>query len=89
MHSNGENKNDLLLCISCIVYQSSSEVETLLNIKTEYGTNNDTYIIHLEPSEIVDDSTLQVNLKFISTLSDTLQGFYRVSYEDSDSDTKK
>lgn len=71
------------------VFQSSSEMVTPLEIKTSYGDNNDTFIIELSKSTIGKNTTLQVNLKFFSQLSSTLQGFYQVSYEDSDSDTKK
>lgn len=61
-----------------------------MTIETWYGENNDTFNIALAEGTRVDgNTTLQVNLKFISQLSNTLQGFYRVSYKDSDSDTKK
>lgn len=71
------------------MYQSDATVATPLDIQTEYGENNDTFIIKLNKFNEVKNSTLQVNLKFISQLSNTLQGFYRVNYDDSDSDTKK
>lgn len=60
-----------------------------LTIKTAYGDNNDTYVIKLAKVSEVKNSTIQLNLKFVSQLSSTLQGFYRVAYDDSDSDTRK
>lgn len=70
------------------MYQSSLEVATPLNISTGYGENNDTFIIRFR-EEVAERALLQVNLKFISQLSSTLQGFYRVSYNDTDADTRK
>lgn len=64
------------------VYQSSSDIASPLEIKTSYGDNNATYIIDLNKVDKVDNVTLQIHLKFISRLTDTLQGFYRVLYED-------
>lgn len=71
-----------------IVYRSNATHATPLDIETMYGENNDTFIIKLKPAEVT-NTTLQVNLKFVSQLSSTLQGFYRTNYEDSDSDTRK
>lgn len=76
--------------ISIPVFQSSPLVSSPLSIRTWYGENNDTFNIELGEGTTVDgNTTLQVNLKFISQLSNTLQGFYRVLYEDSDSDKPK
>lgn len=71
-----------------IVYRSNATHAIPLDIETMYGENNDTFIIKLKPAEVT-NTTLQVNLKFVSQLSSTLQGFYRTNYEDSDSDTRK
>lgn len=75
---------------SVSVLQSSPSIASPLEIRTWYGDYNDTFNIELPEEAIVDgNTTLQVNLKFVSQLSDTLQGFYRVLYQDSDSSTKK
>lgn len=58
-----------------------------LNIKTSYGTNNETFIIELLGKPANKD--VQVDLTFISQLTSTLQGFYRVRYDDIDSKEKK
>lgn len=51
-----------------------------LTIETQYSENNDTFSIFIK--EIVaKNSTVLVELKFISQLTDTLQGFYRTEYE--------
>lgn len=71
------------------VSQSIATVVTTLTIGTLYGENKDTFIIKLTDPTEVKNNTLQVNLKFNSQLSDTLQGFYRVNYEDSGSDSKR
>lgn len=71
------------------VYQSTDTIATPIEITASYGENNDTFIIEFNKPSEVKQSKLQVNLKFISLLSSTLQGFYKVSYDDSDSDTKK
>lgn len=73
-----------ILYYSMAVYQSSSDIASPLEIKTSYGENNATYIIDLKKVDKVKNVTLQIHLKFISRLTDTLQGFYRVSYEDTD-----
>lgn len=77
--------------IPCIfyftVFQSNATLTTPIDIKHYYGENNETYVIELlkEPK----NTTLQVNIKFISQLSSTLQGFYRVGYNDIDTSDKK
>lgn len=71
------------------VFQSNATLTSPLIIETSYGENNDTYIIKLKNPSEVKNNSLQVNLKFDSRLSDTLQGFYRVNYEDSGSDTER
>lgn len=67
-----------------------------LQIKHDYGKNDgndgnddikETYVIVL--MEKPNNSSLQVNVKFISQLSETLQGFYRVGYHGTDSSSKK
>lgn len=51
-----------------------------LTIETEYSERNDTFSIMIK--EIVaKNSTVLVDLTFISQLTDTLQGFYRTQYE--------
>lgn len=69
------------------VFESNATLTWPLEIKQRYGENNETYIIELlaEPR----NTTLQVNIKFISQLSNTLQGFYRVGYNDIDTTDKK
>lgn len=71
-----------------IVYQSTADIVSPLDIKTSYGENNATFIIDLKSVEKEENITLQVRMKFVSQLTDTLQGFYRVSYGDSDSNEK-
>lgn len=58
-----------------------------LDIKTSYGKNNETFVIELVKKPA--SKEIQVNLTFISQLSNTLQGFYRVGYDDIDSREKK
>lgn len=70
-----------------LVFQSNETLAWPVEITTSYGENNETFIIKLEKLPVND--TLQVDLKFISQLSNTLQGFYRVGYNDKNSDTKK
>lgn len=57
-----------------------------VTIKSKYGSNNETYEIQLLNAT---ESTLKVDLKFTSQLSSTLQGFYRVGYNDVDDKNKK
>lgn len=76
--------------LSIPVFQSSPHIAEPLSIRTWYGDKNGKYYIELAEGTIVGgNTTLQVNLKFISQLSNTLQGFYRVLYQDSGSDMKK
>ena len=66
----------------------NDETKSLL-IETGYGENNATYIITL--LEYLDTSkgvSVNVDIKFTSHLTDTLQGFYRTSYSDSQSQKK-
>lgn len=80
----------VFVCVSFSVFKTTPQISAPLNINTWYGENNDTFNIALaEGTNIDGNTTLQVNLKFISQLTNTLQGFYRVLYEDSDSDKKK
>lgn len=58
-----------------------------LDIKTSYGTHNGTFIIKLLKKPTNKD--VQVDLTFVSQLTSTLQGFYRVNYDDIDSNQKK
>lgn len=69
------------------VFEGNATLVWPLNIKHYYGENNDTYVIELlkEPT----NTTLQLNIKFTSQLSNTLQGFYRVGYHDIDTSDKK
>lgn len=87
------HSNDILTffnsSLSLAVFQTTPVLTSPLNISTEYGENRDTYIIRIKGKPIAANETLQVKLKFISQLSNTLQGFYRVAYEDDDSNTKK
>lgn len=60
---------------------------TPISSETSYGLDNDTFIINLK-GPIPRNSTVQVQLQFISQLTDTLQGFYRTSYEPSEGDRR-
>lgn len=64
-----------------------SENGAPLNIKTSYGTDNQTFIIEL--LDKAKTKQIQVDLAFVSQLTNTLQGFYRVKYDDIDSSKKK
>lgn len=66
-----------------LVFENSAALE----IKTSYGNNNETFVIELIQKPT--NKQLRVDLKFISQLSSTLQGFYRVGYDDVDSTEKK
>lgn len=54
--------------------------KTYLQIDTEYGEANMTFIINILEA-LPKNSTVQVELQFVSQLTDTLQGFYRTEYE--------
>lgn len=64
-----------------VLLQDTAEAASkTLTIETEYSESNDTFSIFIK--EIVArNSTVIVDLKFISQLTDTLQGFYRTRYE--------
>lgn len=64
-----------------VLLQDTAETASKpLNIETMYSENNDTFSIFIK--EIVSrNSTVLVDLKFVSQLTDTLQGFYRTQYE--------
>lgn len=70
-----------------LVFESNQTITSPIKFDGSYGDNNETYIIQL--TETPKNKTLQLNIKFTSHLSNTLQGFYRVGYDDIDSDTKK
>lgn len=59
---------------------------TLVAHKSNYGINNETYEIQLVNAT---ETKVQVDIKFNSQLSNTLQGFYRVGYDDIDDKNKK
>ncbi|XP_031634254.1 aminopeptidase N-like [Contarinia nasturtii] len=69
------------------VAEINGEVTRLLSIQSNYGKNNEIYVIDL--LEMPKNTSLQVNIEFISQLSTTLQGFYRVGYDDIDTTDKK
>lgn len=69
------------------MFESNEMLTSPVKFEGRYGENNETYIIKL--TETPKNTTLQLNIKFTSHLSNTLQGFYRVGYDDIDSDTKK
>ncbi|XP_031619853.1 aminopeptidase Ey isoform X2 [Contarinia nasturtii] len=69
------------------VAESSENLTRFLDIAADYGENNDTYVINLVESP--NNASLQLNIKFISQLSTTLQGFYRVGYNDIDTTEQK
>lgn len=62
----------------------NGEIGSQIDIDTAYGENNSTFIITIRKGVNKDaiNVTLQIQLDFISKLTDTLQGFYRTSYRD-------
>lgn len=66
------------------VFHYPSDIASPLDIETAYGENNDTFIIDIKRGIDKNDKniTLQIQLNFVSVLTDTLQGFYRSSYKD-------
>ncbi|XP_037030897.1 aminopeptidase N isoform X2 [Bradysia coprophila] len=66
------------------VFHYPSDIASPLDIETAYGEHNDTFIIDIKRGIDKNDEniTLQIQLNFISILTDTLQGFYRASYKD-------
>lgn len=75
--------NNITILSTNVIVQQSPAIETpprSLNVDTFYGENNDTFVIDIKDT-VPENRTLQVQLKFISQLTDTLQGFYRTNYE--------
>lgn len=70
-----------------VFFRSVFENDDPLKIDTSYGADNGTFIIKLvtEPT----NKAIRVDLTFVSQLTSTLQGFYRVGYDDIDSNEKK
>lgn len=66
---------------SLVLLQDTAETASKpLTIETEYSQNNDTFSIFIK-EVVAKNSTVLVDLTFISQLTDTLQGFYRTQYE--------
>lgn len=73
-----------LLFLTFSVFQDNA----LLDIDSSYGENNETFVITFIKSPPAKTTVLQVSLSFVSQLTSTLKGFYRVDYDDIDSSKK-